>query len=153
VEATLTTLADSRLPIAAINRGDRHHRWAVEHITAARRSRVPIVVPQLVVGDAFTKLRYDKRVSPRRDTGVAVTLFALVDGNPDTFRVLSTPAGAYSRARAILTQYFDHLFSFIDAVILHLVDQQPSISRVLTVDGSDFRSYRFARPVEIVTPR
>jgi hypothetical protein len=43
-------------------------------------------------------------------------------------------------------------FSFLDAVIFHIVDHDPSIEHVLTVDGADFRSFRFAHPVNIVTP-
>ena len=138
--------------IAAINRGDRHHRWAVQHVVAARETRTALVVPQPVVGEAFTKLRYDKRVSPRRDAGQALTVFAMVDENPDVFSVLAASPTAYGHVRSILEKYRDHAFSFVDALIFHLVDQHRSISRVLTVDGSDFRSYRFARSVEIVTP-
>jgi len=111
-----------------------------------------VVVPHPVVGEAFTKLRYDKRVSPRRDAGTALTVFAMVDDNPDVFSVLAMPATAYGHARTILEKYRDHAFSFVDALIFHMVDHHRSISRVLTVDGSDFRSYRFAHSVEIVTP-
>jgi len=60
----VTALADSGLLIAAVNRGDRHHAWATRHILGARQRRVKIVVPDVVVGEAFTKLRYDRRVSP-----------------------------------------------------------------------------------------
>jgi predicted nucleic acid-binding protein len=140
------------LLIAAINRGDRHHRWAVAHIVAAREAHSPIVVPHLVVGEAFTKVRYDKRVSPRRDASVALTIFAMVDGNPDTFRVLPTPATAYVEAREILTRYRDHGFSYVDAVIFHIADGDPAIDQVLTVDGADFRTFRFAHHVKVVTP-
>lgn len=138
--------------IAAINRGDRHHRWAVEHLIGAREARSALLVPEPVVGEAFTKLRYDRRVSPRRDAGVALAIFAMVDENPGVFTILPTPQGGYGRARAILQKYRDHAFSFVDAVIFDMVDQRRAVTRVLTVDGSDFRSYRFAREVEIVTP-
>jgi hypothetical protein len=37
-------------------------------------------------------------------------------------------------------------------VIFHIVDHDPSIEHVLTVDGADFRSFRFAHSVNIVTP-
>lgn len=138
--------------IAAINRGDRHHRWAVQHIVAARETRTALIVPEPVVGEAFTKLRYDKRVSPRRDAGPALRVFAMVDENPDAFRTLAMSSTAYGPVRSILEKYRDHAFSFVDAVIFHMVDHHRSIARVLTVDGMDFRSYRFARPVDVVTP-
>lgn len=136
-----------------INRGDRHHRWAVQHVVAARETRSPLIVPEPVVGEAFTKLRYDKRVSPRRDAGPALTVLAMVDDNPDVFRVLAPSATAYGYARSLLEKYRDHAFSFVDALIFHMVDHHRSIARVLTVDGNDFRSYRFAgAAVEVVTP-
>lgn len=138
--------------IAAINRRDRHHRWAVEHIVGARQARQAILVPQPVVGEAYTALRYDRRVSPRRDAGIALSVFAMIDDNPDTFRTLAVPAAAHSDVRTILARYWDHAFSYVDAVIFSVVDATPSVSAVLTVDGADFRSYRFARDVEVLTP-
>jgi predicted nucleic acid-binding protein len=110
------------------------------------------VVPDIVVGEAFTKLRYDKRVSPRRDAGIALTAFAMTDGNPDTFVRVATPASAHAGARTILTRYRDHAFSYVDAVIFHLVERDASITGVLTVDGLDFRSLRFGHPVDVITP-
>lgn len=105
-----------------------------------------------MIGEAFTKLRYDKRVSPRRDAGVALTVFAMISANPAAFRTLGVPASAHDRAVGILTHYRDHAFSYVDAVVFHLVDANRLISRILTIDGGDFRSYRFTRNVEIVTP-
>lgn len=104
------------------------------------------------MGEAFTKLRYDKRVSPRRDAGPALTVFAMIDDNPDVFSRLAMTPTSYGHARGILDKYRDHAFSFVDAVIFHMVDHHRSVARVLTVDGSDFHSYRFARPVDVVTP-
>lgn len=105
-----------------------------------------------MVGEAFTKLRYDRRVSPRRDATIALAAFALVDDNPDVFQPVAVPPEAYGRARAILQQYGDHSFSYVDALVFDAVERDRSIRRVLTVDGADFRSFRFSRPVEIVTP-
>lgn len=76
----------------------------------------------------------------------------MVDNNPEAFSALPMSPSAYGHARTILERYRDHAFSFVDAVIFHMVDQHHSVSRVLTVDGRDFRSFRFARPVEVVTP-
>lgn len=119
---------------------------------AAREAHSPIIVPHVVAGEAFTKLRYDKRVSPRRDARVALAVFGMVEENPEAFAGAPTPAPAYARAREILRQYADHTYSFIDAVIFHIVEAERSIDRVLTVDGEDFRSFRFSHSVEIVTP-
>ena len=124
----------------------------MQHVVAARDKRTTLLVPEPVVGEAFTKLRYDKRVSPKRDAGPALSVFAMVDENPDVFTTVAVTSTAYGHARKILERYRDHAFSFVDALVFHMVDHHRSVSRVLTVDGSDFRSYRFTRTVDIVTP-
>lgn len=112
----------------------------------------PIRVPDAVIGEAYTKLRYDKRVSPRRDASIALTVLAMIDDNPQTFSRVPTPSTALARVREIVTQYRDHAFSYVDAVIFHIVDLDPGIEQILTVDGADFRSYRFSHRVDVVTP-
>jgi predicted nucleic acid-binding protein len=106
----------------------------------------------VVVGEAFTKLRYDRRVSPRKDARLALSVFKLVDGIPDLFEVRPVGRGAYRRARDILTQYIDQSFSYVDAVVFTVVDDDPTLDQILTVDGRDFTIYRFAHSVEIVMP-
>jgi len=113
---------------------------------------VKIAVPDVVVGEAFTKLRYDRRVSPRKDASVAMSVFRLVDESADLFEVRPAGRGAYFQARDILAQYIDQSFSFVDAVVFTLVNDDPAVDRILTVDGRDFSIYRFAHNVEIVVP-
>ncbi|MFN2569697.1 MAG: type II toxin-antitoxin system VapC family toxin, partial [Candidatus Dormibacteria bacterium] len=113
----MNTLVDSGLLIAALNRGDQHHSWAVAELIGARERRRPLLVPEVVVGETFTKMRYDRRVSARRDAGAALAVFRLVDENPDVFQRLSSPPDAYSRAAALLAMYRDQSFSFVDAVV------------------------------------
>jgi len=109
-------------------------------------------VPDIVVGEAFTKLRYDRRVSPRKDASVALTIFKLVDGATDVFEVRSAGRGTHRRARDILSQYIDQSFSYVDAVVFAAVDDDPTLDQILTVDGRDFSIYRFAHSVEIIVP-
>jgi predicted nucleic acid-binding protein len=113
---------------------------------------VKIAVPDVVVGEAFTKLRYDRRISPRKDASVALSVFRLVDEATDLFEVRPTGRGAYGQARDILAQYVDQSFSFVDAVVVTIVNDDPTIDRILTVDGRDFSIYRFAHSAEIVVP-
>ena len=148
----LTVLADSGLLIAAVNRGDRYHTWATRHLLAARRRSTKIAVPDLVVGEAFTKLRYDKRVSPRNDANIAMMVFGLVDSAPELFELRSVDGGTYQKTRDVLAKYIDQSFSYVDAVIFSIVDDDPSINQVLTIDGRDFTVYRFRHTVEIVLP-
>lgn len=111
-----------------------------------------IVVPDLVVGEAFTKLRYDRRVSPRKDARIALTVFGLVEETERLFEVRRAPQEAYRAARDTLAQYVDQSFSYVDAVIFSIVDDDPTIREILTVDGRDFSIYRFTHPVEVVVP-
>lgn len=148
----LAVLADSGLLIAAVNRGDRHHAWATRHILASRQQRTKITVPDIVIGEAFTKLRYDRRVSPRKDASIALTVFRLVDDNADLFELRPTADRTYEKARDILGQYVDQSFSYVDAIVFTVVDDDRAIRRILTVDGRDFSIYRFAHAVELVVP-
>ena len=104
------------------------------------------------MGEAYTALRYDRRLSPRRDARVALTVYAMVDDNPDTFSVIGPPQDAHRRARDLLARYVDQSFSVVDAAIFLTVDDDADVREVLTVDGRDFRSYRFRRTVAVVTP-
>ena len=108
-------------------------------------------MPDLVVGEAFSKLRYDRRVSPRRDATIALAIFALVDST-GLFEVRPVAERTYQKARDILAQYVDQSFSYVDAVAFTVVDDDPAIRQILTVDGRDFSTYRFAHAVEIVVP-
>ncbi len=109
-------------------------------------------MPDVVVGEAFTKLRYDRRVSPRKDSSAALGVFGLVDEAPELFEVRFVARNGYDRVREILVQYRDQSFSYVDALVFMTVDDDPKATQVLTVDGRDFSTYRFAHPVEVVVP-
>ena len=111
-----------------------------------------IALPDIVVGEAFTKLRYDRRVSPRKDASIASAIFRLIEDNPTLFELRPTGNGTYRKAREILTQYVDQSFSYVDAAVFTMVDDDPAIRQVLTVDGKDFSVYRFAHAVEVIVP-
>jgi predicted nucleic acid-binding protein len=85
------------------------------------------VVPDVVAGEAFTKLRYDRRVSPRKDASIALTVFRLVDDSPALFEMRPVTEGAYRNAVNILTQYVDQSFSYVDAVVFTVVNGDPTI--------------------------
>lgn len=111
-----------------------------------------IAVPDVVVGEAFTKLRYDRRISPRKDAGIALSVFRLVDETPDLFEVRPTGRDAYRQARDILTQYIDQSFSFVDAVVFTIVNDDSAVDQILTVDGRDFSIYQFTHSVQVLVP-
>ncbi len=137
--------------IAALNRGDRHHRWAVNVIEAQRKARAPIVVPEVVAGEAYTKLRYDRRVSGRRDARPALAVFGLLAADSELFEMRSMPNESHRRSVGLLARYVDQTFSWVDAIVLLTADDDRRVDRLWTVD-STLGAYRFSHQVLVVSP-
>jgi hypothetical protein len=137
--------------IAALNRGDRYHRWAVNVIETQRKVRAPIVVPEVVAGETFTKLRYDRRISGRHDARPALTVFGLLAAESDMFQIRGLPTQSHLRTVELLARYVDQTFSWVDAVVLLCADDDPRVERLWTVD-STLRAYRFSHPVDVSSP-
>jgi len=91
-------------------------------VLSARQQSTRIVVPDVVLGEAFTKLRYDRHVSPRRDASIALRVFRLVDEAPEVFELRFGDRQTYGDARDILAQYADQSFSYVDAVAFTILD-------------------------------
>ena len=91
-------------------------------------------------------------MSPRKDASIALTVFRLVGDSTELFEVRPAGQSAYQKARDILAQYVDQSFSYVDAIVFTVVDADPAIRKILTVDGRDFAIYQFAHAVEVVVP-
>ena len=137
--------------IAALNRDDRHHRWATNVIAAQRKLRAPIVVPEVVAGEAYTKLRYDRRVSGRRDARPALTVFGLLAADLELFEIRGMPSESHRRSVDLLARYIDQTFSWVDAIVLLSADDDRHVERLWTVD-STIRAYRFSHQVLVSSP-
>ena len=137
--------------IAALNRNDRHHRWAVNVIAAQRKLRAPIVVPEVVAGEAYTKLRYDRRVSGRRDARPALTVFGLLAADSELFEIRGMPSESHRRSVDLLARYVDQTFSWVDAIVLLSSDDDSRVERVWTVD-STLGAYRFSHQLLVSSP-
>jgi len=137
--------------IAALNRGDRHHRWAVNVIEAQRKVRAPIVVPEVVAGETFTKLRYDRRVSGRHDARPALTVFGLLAADSEMFEIRGLPNQSHLRSVELLARYVDQTFSWVDAIVLLSADDDSRVDRLWTVD-STLGAYRFSHQVLVSSP-
>jgi len=137
--------------IAALNRDDRHHRWAVNAIAAQRKLRTPIVVPEVVAGEAYTKLRYDRRVSGRHDARPALTVFGLLAADSELFEIRGMPGESHRRSVDLLARYVDQTFSWVDAIVLLCADDDHGVEKLWTVD-STFGAYRFSHQVLVSSP-
>jgi predicted nucleic acid-binding protein len=137
--------------IAALNRGDRHHRWAVDVIESQRKLRARIVVPEAVAGEAYTKLRYDRRISGRRDARPALTVFGLLAADSDLFEIRSMPGESHRRSIQLLARYVDQTFSWVDAIVLLSADDDHRVEKLWTVD-STLSAYRYSHQVVVSGP-
>jgi predicted nucleic acid-binding protein len=136
--------------VAVLNRGDRHHRWAVNVIESQRRLRAPIVVPEVVAGEAYTKLRYDRRVSGRHDARPALTVFGLLAADSELFELRSMPSDSLRRSAELLARYVDQTFSWVDAIVLLSANDDRGVERLWTVD-STLSAYRFSHQVVVAS--
>jgi predicted nucleic acid-binding protein len=137
--------------IAALNRGDQHHSWAVNVIEGQRKLRSPIVVSEVVAGEAFTKLRYDRRVSGRGDARPALAVCGLLAADSELFEIRRTPNESHRRSVELLAKYVDQAFSWVDAIVLLTADDDHRVKRLWTVD-STLGAYRFSHQVVISSP-
>jgi len=109
------------------------------------------VIPEVVAGEAFTKLRDDRRVSGRRDARPALAVFSLLAANPEVFEMRGMPGGSRLRAVELLATYVDQDFSWVDAVVLLSADDDRRVQELWTVDSS-LTAYRFSHRVAVSTP-
>ena len=110
-----------------------------------------MVVPEVVAGEAFTKLRYDRRISGRGDARPALTVFGLLETGRKIFEVRGMPDESLRRSVAVLARYVDQSFSWVDAIVLLSADDDRRVDRLWTVDSS-LAAYRFSHRVVVSTP-
>lgn len=108
-------------------------------------------MPDVVAGEAFTKLRYDKRISGGRDARPALAVFGMLAAGPEVFDVRRAPERAYQRAADLLATYDDQAFSYVDAIVLLTTDDDELATTIFSVDSS-LAAYRFLRPVAVAKP-
>ncbi len=105
----------------------------------------------MVAGEAFTKLRYDRRVSGRRDARVALAVFGLLAAEPNVFRLRGLPDQSHRRSVELLATYVDQSYSYVDALVLLSADDDHRVDTILTVDAR-LAAYRFSHLVALSTP-
>jgi len=109
------------------------------------------VVPEVVAGETFTKLRYDRRVSGRHDARPALTVFGLLAADSEMFEIRGLPNQSHLRSVELLARYVDQTFSWVDAIVLLSADDDSRVDRLWTVD-STLGAYRFSHQVLVSSP-
>ncbi len=109
------------------------------------------MVPEVVAGEAFTKLRYDRRVSARRDARPALAVFGLLGADRGLFEIRGLPDQSHRRSIELLATYVDQTFSWVDAIVLLSADDDHRVDRLWTVD-STLSAYRFSHDIAVSSP-
>ena len=109
------------------------------------------MVPEVVAGEAFTKLRYDRRVSGRGDARPALAVFGLLAADSELFEIRGVPDESLRRSVELLAGYVDQTFSWVDAIVLLSADDDRRVDRLWTVD-STLGAYRFSHQVLVSSP-
>jgi hypothetical protein len=110
------------------------------------------VVPEVVAGEAYTKLRYDRRVTGRRDARPALAVFGPLGADSKLFELRATPNESHRRSIELLARYVDQAFSWVDAIVLLTADDDRRVDRLWTVDPT-LGAYCFSHKVVISNPR
>ena len=129
----------------------RETRSNLASIVRSNRKASPSTDPEVVAGEAFTKLRYDRRVSGRRDARPALAVFSLLATNPEVFEIRWMPDRSRVRAVEVPVTYVDQNFSWVDAVVLLSADDDRRVQALWTVDSS-LSAYRFSHHLAVSTP-
>ena len=117
-------IADTGFIVAAGDRDDRHHEWAV---SVAHSVTGPLLTCEAVLAEAAFHLRL---------TAYVVTL--VEDG---LLRVAFDCSGNLAQLRELAHRYADESPDLADLCLVRMSELYPRHS-VITVDGGDFRAYR-----------
>jgi predicted nucleic acid-binding protein len=121
-------LIDTGAILALLDRTDRWHRACV---AAFRELRLPLLTSEAVLTELF------HLVGDRRSEIEAAWKFvrsgALVLGAIEDMEL--------SHVQALMSRYWDRPMDFADATLVYLAKRE-SLTTILTVDHSDFSTYR-----------
>jgi uncharacterized protein len=123
-EAQVTHILDAGPLIAALNRDDRHHRWAREQLT---RLGPPFISCPEAMAEAAAMTGQPVAIVEMIRAGEIVLEFDLAEQAASVF--------------ALLKKYADREMDLADACIVRMTELVRDC-RVITVDRSDFSVYR-----------
>ena len=126
----MAVLIDTSFLLALADRTDRKHALATE---AMRIVKAPRVVPIPVLPESFYM------IGTRVGYQAAIRFFDRMQSGGFDLQPLSS--SDMTRMSAIMKQYADNQFDFVDAAIMAIAERL-SITRVLTFDRNDFRTFR-----------
>jgi predicted nucleic acid-binding protein len=121
-------LIDTGAILALLDRNDRWHRVCTD---AFRQLRLPLLTSTAVVTELFHLAG-----RTRREMEAA---WALLRSGAIVLATISD--AELPELHALMSRYWDRPMDFADATLVHLARRE-SLSTILTVDRSDFETYR-----------
>jgi len=121
-------LIDTGAILALVDRGDEWHQSCV---AAYNRSRLPLLTTEAVLTEVFHLTHGDRRQ-------IASVWTLLRSG---AVQISPIPHDELRHVHTLMEDYADRPMDFADATLVHLATRE-SISLILTVDHSDFETYR-----------
>lgn len=135
--------------IAFFNRRDNQHDWAKKSLTDLYQSGKQLMTTNRVVSEVYGAIRYDKRVSRKKDARPALAVFEALSSAAGFISVEFLTEDMENKAIDILRAYPDQNFSFCDACSFAAIDVK-RVSQICTLDQKDFRVYHFKHQVTFI---
>ncbi len=121
-------LLDTGAVLAILNRQDRWHEACIESFSQLRK---PLLTSEAILAELF----YMVGDNPRR---VEIAWTFIRSGALTLAAIRDADLPALSR---LMHQYHDRPMDFADATLVHLAERE-SLNTILTIDVSDFQTYR-----------
>ena len=121
-------LIDTGALLAILDRDDRWHRPCVD---AFAKTRLPLGTTTAVLTELFHLLG-----DAPRDVNAAFRLL-----RSGAIRILPVGDGDLPAIESLMERYHDRPMDFADATLVHAAEQA-DLSTILTIDHSDFETYR-----------
>jgi uncharacterized protein len=125
-----TALIDTGVVLALVDRNDRWHGLCVD---AYQHTRLPLLTTEAVLAEVF-HLTY-------RELGESKSVWRLLSSG--AIEILSIANHELRDIQRLMFDYADHPMDFADATLVHIAARE-GISLILTIDYSDFETYRIA---------
>lgn len=134
--------------IAFFNRRDNRHEDSLATLKRLSGDAAQLITTNRVLSEVYDAIRYDRRVSRKKDAHPALVIFEAIEKGGDFISVGFLTEEIEKRAIAILRAYPDQNFSYCDACSFAFIETQ-RIRQVFTYD-KDFRIYKFKRKMEFL---
>jgi len=128
--------------IAFFNRRDCYHQEAKIVFEEVFVLKQFFVTTNRVVSETYDAIRYDRRISSKKDAKPALLVFEAIEASKEFIKVEFVDEALEQKAKKILKEYPDQNFSFTDATSFAFIEKK-RLKQIFTFDFADFSIYHF----------